>query len=133
MKLGRLRERVIREWVILLLLPALAFRLLVPEGFMPAFGDGALLTMQMCHGDGKSSVIVRLTQGGDEAPDDPQAGHAAPCVFAAAATIAPPVADFAAPDFTARLEHLETPRAVTTAPVRPHHRPQSPRAPPSLV
>jgi hypothetical protein len=133
MKLGRLRARVIREWVVLLLLPALAVRLLVPEGFMPAFGDGAELTMQMCHGDGKSSVIVRLTQGGDEAPDDPQAGHAAPCVFAAAATIAPPAADFAAPEFTARLEHLQTPRAVTTAPVRPHHRPQSPRAPPSLV
>lgn len=133
MNLGRFRARVTREWVILLLLPALAFRLLVPEGFMPAFGDGAELTMQMCHGDGKSSVIVRLTQQSGEAPDDPQAGHAAPCVFAAAATIAPPAADFAVQHFIARLEHQHAPRAVTTAPVRPHHRPQSPRAPPSLV
>jgi hypothetical protein len=133
MKFGRLRARVTREWVILLLLPALAFRLLVPEGFMPAFGDGAELTMQMCHGDGKSSVIVRLTQDGDEAPDSSQAGHSAPCVFAAAATIAPPAADFAVQDFSARLEQLQAPRAVTAAPVRPHHRPQSPRAPPSLV
>ncbi|MDQ1308983.1 MAG: hypothetical protein QG601_251 [Pseudomonadota bacterium] len=133
MRLGRLRAHVTRQWVILLLLPALAFRLLVPEGFMPAFGDGTELTMQMCHGDGKSSVIVRLTQDGGEAPDDSQAAHSAPCVFAAAATIAPPAADFAAPDFTARLEHLQTPRAVTAAPARHHHRPQSPRAPPSLV
>jgi len=133
MKLGWLRARLTRQWVILLLLPALAFRLLVPEGFMPAFGDGAELTMQMCHGDGKSSVIVRLTQDGGEAPDDPQAGHSAPCVFAAAATIAPPAADFAVQDFIPRLEHLQTPRAVTAAPVRHHHRPQSPRAPPSLV
>lgn len=133
MNLGRLRTRVTREWVILLLLPTLAFRLLVPEGFMPAFGDGAELTMQMCHGDGKSSVIVRLTQDGEETPDDPQAAHAAPCVFAAAATIAPPAADFAAPKFTARLELPQTARAVTTAPVRRPHRPQSPRAPPSLV
>jgi hypothetical protein len=133
MNLGRLRSRVTREWVILLLLPALAFRLLVPEGFMPAFGDGVELTMQMCHGDGKSSVIVRLTQHSGEAPDDPQTGHATPCVFAAAATIAPPAADVAVQDFIARLEHQQTPRAVTTAPVRPHHRPQSPRAPPSLV
>jgi hypothetical protein len=133
MNLGWHRARVTRKWVILLLLPALAFRLLVPEGFMPAFGDGAELTMQMCHGDGKSSVIVRLTQDGGEAPDDRQAGHAAPCVFAAAATIAPPAADFAVRDFITRLEHQQPPRAVTAAPARLHHRPQSPRAPPSLV
>jgi hypothetical protein len=133
MKLGRLRAHVTRQWVILLLLPALAFRLLVPEGFMPAFGDGTELTMQMCHGDGKSSVIVRLTQDGGEAPDDPQAAHSAPCVFAAAATIAPPAADFAVQEFIARLEYLQTPLPCTAAPVRPHHRPQSPRAPPSLV
>lgn len=133
MKLGWHRARLTRQWVILLLLPALAFRLLVPEGFMPAFGDGAELTMQMCHGDGKSSVIVRLTQDGGEAPDDPRSGHAAPCVFAAAATVAPPAADVAVQDVITRLEHLQTPRAVTAAPVRHHHRPQSPRAPPSLV
>jgi len=133
MKLGRLRARATRQWVTLLLLPALAFRLLVPEGFMPAFGDGAELTMQMCHGDGKSSVIVRLTQDGGEAPEGSQAGHSAPCVFAAAATVAPPAADFAVQDFIARLEHRQTPRAPAAAPVRPHHRPQSPRAPPSLV
>ena len=133
MKLGRLRARVTREWVILLLLPALAFRLLVPDGFMPAFGDDAVLTMQMCHGDGKSSVIVRLTQGNEEAPDPSQSGHTAPCVFAAAATIAPPAADFAVQDFSAWLAHLQAPRTVAPAPVRPLHRPQSPRAPPSLV
>jgi len=130
---GWLRTRATREWVALLLLPALAFRLLVPEGFMPTFGDGAVLTMQMCHGDGKSSVIVRLTQDGGEAPDEDLARHDAPCVFAAAATVAPPAAGMAAPDFTARLEPRQSPRAVTPASVRSPHPPQSPRAPPSLV
>jgi hypothetical protein len=63
MSLGRLRACVIREWVLLLLLPALALRLLVPEGFMPAFGSDAVLTMQMCHGDGKSSVMAKTRAG----------------------------------------------------------------------
>ena len=133
MYLGRLRACVIREWVLLLLLPALAFRLLVPEGFMPAFGSDAVLTMQMCHGDAKSSMIVRLTQDGSKAPDGSQHGHDAPCVFAAAATVAPPAVDVALPDPRSRLEEPRSPPVATAAPARPHHRPQSPRAPPSLA
>jgi hypothetical protein len=134
MNLGRLRARVLREWVLLLLLPALAFRLLVPQGFMPAFGADAELTMQMCHGDGRSSVIVRLTRDGSEAPGEPQAGHDAPCVFAAAAAVAPPAVDVSLPGFYSRLERLQSPQVATAAPVHPHrHRPQSPRAPPSLA
>ena len=133
MNLGRLRARAIREWVLLLLLPALAFRLLVPEGFMPAFGGDAVLTMQMCHGDGKSSVIVRLTRDGSKAPDGSQAGHDAPCVFAAAATVAPPASDVALPDLSAWLEEPQSLHVASAAPARPHHRPQSPRAPPSPV
>ncbi len=57
---GRLRNRLFRERVVLLLLPVLAFRMLFPAGFMPRFGDDLELTMQMCHGDGKSSVIMSM-------------------------------------------------------------------------
>ena len=89
MSLRRLRARKTREWVCLLLLPALAFRLLVPAGFMPTAGEGFSVTMQMCHGDAKSSVVVRLT-GSGEAPAGQHASHDAPCVFAASATVAPP-------------------------------------------
>jgi hypothetical protein len=132
MNLGRLRTRALRQRLVLLLLPLLAFRVLVPDGFMPSFGDGLEVSMQMCHGDAKSSVVVRLTGGTDEAPGVPQASHEAPCVFAATAgaalqaTIVLPLPGATSPDFIA------APRAAAPSPRTPH-RPQSPRAPPSLV
>jgi hypothetical protein len=131
MSLRRLRARGTREWVYLLLLPALAFRLLVPAGFMPAVGEGLAVTMQMCHGDAKSSIVVRLTTDG-HAPTAPQADHDAPCVFAASATVAPPTLD-ALPQLASA-----TPEAIPLsgrrAPAaRPLHHPQSPRAPPMQV
>lgn len=131
MSLRRLRARATRKWVCLLLLPALAFRLLMPAGFMPAVGDDLSITMQMCHGDAKSSVVVRLTGAGDE-PTAPQANHEAPCVFAASATVAPPALaalpqlSAAAPD---AIPVTERPGPVA----RPLHHPQSPRAPPVKV
>ena len=39
-------------WVALLLLPALACRMLVPPGFMPGTDANHVPTMQMCHGAG---------------------------------------------------------------------------------
>jgi len=131
MSLRRLRARATREWVYLLLLPALAFRLLVPAGFMPTVGEGLAVTMQMCHGDAKSSIVVRLTTD-DDAPAVPRADHDAPCVFAASATVAPPTLDAppqlssATPEAVPLLEH----RAPAA---RPLHHPQSPRAPPMQV
>lgn len=131
MRLGRFRARAIREWVSLLLLPALAFRLLVPAGFMPSFGDGVHVTMQMCHGDALSSVVVRLT--GDPVPSGRDGKvHEAPCLFAATATtpvapaIALPAPVFGAPD-------APPPPRVGAALLPQTHRPQSPRAPPSLI
>jgi hypothetical protein len=131
MILGRLRARAAREWVYLLLLPALAFRLLVPAGFMPTVGDDLAVTMQMCHGDAKSSIVVRLT-GADDAPAAPHATHDAPCVFAASATVAPPaVADV--PQLSSSPPEA-IPAPAPTGPVaRPLHHPQSPRAPPMHV
>jgi len=131
MNLCRLRARKTREWVCLLLLPALAFRLLVPAGFMPTASDGFSVTMQMCHGDAKSSVVVRLTGAGD-APAGPDAGHDAPCVFAASATDAPPSLAVAPLAHAAAPQSDPLPQQRVPA-LRSLHQPQSPRAPPTYV
>ena len=73
-----------RTWVTLLVLPALAFRLLIPAGFMPGVGAGFTITMQMCHGAGPLP-----TPAGHD-PGQPQPRHDSPCVFAAAGMVAPP-------------------------------------------
>jgi hypothetical protein len=132
MSLGRLRARTLRERVVLLLLPALAFRLLFPAGFMPRFGDDLELSMQMCHGDGKSSAIIRVLDDTPAAPGDDRGRHEAPCVFAA-------VSAFAAPAPAPAALEVATPDAVPPAPrapapaLRVTHRSQAPRAPPLMV
>ena len=131
MDLRRLRARRTREWVYLLLLPALAFRLLVPAGFMPTVGDDLAVTMQMCHGDARSSIVVRLTAD-EDAPAAPQASHEAPCVFAASAAVAP--SSFDALPQLASVTPAAVPLPERPAPAaRPLHHPQSPRAPPMHV
>jgi len=133
MNLGRLRRPTHQVWVILLLLPALGLRLSVPEGFMPA-GDGAHpLAMQMCHGDPRSSAVIRLSgKAGDSTDEAPQAQPHGSCPFAAGAAAAPPVSPpglraVAPPDASA------PPVAPAAAVVSTRHRPQSPRAPPSVA
>jgi hypothetical protein len=131
MNLRRLRKRTTREWVYLLLLPALAFRLVVPAGFMPTVGDDLAVTMQMCHGDAKSSIVVRLT-GADDAPAAPHANHQTPCVFAASATIAPPAIAVVPQLPCVAPEAIPAPEFAGPV-ARPLHHPQSPRAPPTPV
>jgi hypothetical protein len=132
MRLGRLRNRQLRERVVLLLLPVLAFRMLFPAGFMPRFGDDLELSMQMCHGDGKSSVIVRLLDDAPGAPAHGDGQHEAPCVFAASSAAAPPDAPPAA--LNAAMRPATAPLPTAAAPVLRHaHHPQSPRAPPQPV
>ena len=125
-----MHRRGVRGWVALLLAPALALRLLVPDGFM-AGGAGGTLTMQMCHGDARSSAVIRLTQG-DEAPTPHDGDHESPCVFAAtAATAPPPLA--AIPLEGTPLSQAPEPAPTTAPELRNTHRTQSPRAPPSMV
>lgn len=125
-----MHRRRVRGWAALLLAPALALRLLVPEGFM-AGESGGTLTMQMCHGDARSSAVIRLTRG-DEAPAPHDGEHASPCMFAAtAATAPPPLA--AIPLEGARLPQAPAPARVTAPDIRNIHRTQSARAPPSMV
>ena len=126
-----MHRRRVRAWVALLLAPALALRLLVPEGFMAGTGDGATLTMQMCHGDARSSAVIRLTQD-PQAPADHGGNHEAPCVFAATASTAPPPLA-AIPLETAPVPPARPTVRATAPAYRNTHRTQSPRAPPSRV
>ena len=133
MHLGRLRARRFRRQVILLLLlPVLAFRLLFPAGFMPRFGDDLELSMQMCHGDARSSTVMRLLADGPAAPGDDERQHDAPCVFAAVGAFAPPEPTLAALDVAGH-EIVGAPPIAPAPTLRLPHRPQSPRAPPLPV
>lgn len=125
-----MHRRRVRGWVALLLAPALALRLLVPDGFMAGSADGTL-TVQMCHGDGRSSMVIRSTQG-EQSPAPHGGDHAAPCVFAATAATAPPPL---AANVLAGAPVPQVPESARiTAPLlRSLHRTQSPRAPPSTV
>ena len=131
MNLRRLGARATREWVCLLLLPALAFRLLVPAGFMPTVGEDFAVTMQMCHGDPQSSLVVRLTAN-ENAPATPQASHDAPCVFAASTTVAPPTLPALPRLSSATPDAVPLPDRPAPA-ARPLHHPQSPHAQPMHV
>ena len=75
----------------LVVVPALLCRLLVPPGFMLGAGTDSSLTMQMCHGAGPLPVPA----GEDGTGGQPR--HDSPCVFAAAATVAPPPVDLPLP------------------------------------
>lgn len=115
----------------LLVLPALAFRLLIPAGFMPGAGDGYALTMQMCRGDGRSGEVIRVVAQ-DPEPAGRDTAHEAPCVFAASGTPAPAPAPAFVLVREVSVAPCERPR-VATAPLLAPHRKQSPRAPPLMV
>ena len=135
MSLGRLRARKLRGWVVLPLLPVLALRLLVPEGFMPRFGEHLELSVQMCHGDSRSAAAMRMLQDEVPAPaghDGEDGQQHSACTFAATAAATPPDAT---PALLGALTGPTTeplPRLAAPA-LSLHHRPQSPRAPPHLV
>ena len=132
MNLGRLRASTLRERVILLLLPALAFRLLFPAGFMPRFGDDLELSMQMCHGDAGSSAIIHALETPPASPDDERGRHEAPCVFAALGALATVEPLTAALALAAHTDIVRQPVAPAPA-LRVTHRSQAPRAPPLTV
>jgi hypothetical protein len=132
MSLGRLRTRKLRGWVILPLLPVLALRLLVPEGFMPRFGEHLELSVQMCHGDGKSSAAMRMLQDDAPAPAGDDGQQHSACTFAATAAATPPDPTVAVLGAVTGSATEPLPRLA--APALPlQHRPQSPRAPPNPV
>ena len=125
-----LHERKTRLLVGLLLLPALAARLMVPQGFMPGTGADDAPTMQMCHGAGPLPAATHPLPAGDDPAPTQGEHHEAPCVFAAAGAAAPP------PVPTAVLGAAPAPDPGLAQPEfscvqRAIHRAQSARAPPA--
>lgn len=127
--LPRLRARR-RHWV-LLVVPALALRALIPVGFMPvAAADG--LSIELCPDAGAAPF--------ERAAHDPLAHHHhqhgpgghAPCLYAASATLASAPAEAAGLAQRAPESHAveAAPSARTFVPSI--LRTQSPRAPPLL-
>lgn len=84
------QRRKVRLLVWLLLLPALACRIVVPPGFMPGTSTGHGFSVQMCHGAGP----MPMGTSHDGATRSPAPGvgthHESPCVFAAVGSAAPP-------------------------------------------
>jgi hypothetical protein len=79
-----------------LALIAIAIRAVVPVGFMLSSSSDRWIVVTMCSGSGPTQLALNLDTGEHsegEAPahdDQGEAAHHAPCVFAAAATPAPP-------------------------------------------
>lgn len=84
------QRRTVRRLVWLLLLPALACRIVMPSGFMPGSGAGHEFTVQMCHGAGP--LPMGTSPDGPNRSRGPGDGthHESPCVFAAVGSAAPP-------------------------------------------
>jgi hypothetical protein len=124
------RQRT-RVWVVLLLLPALLSRVIVPPGFMPGSGADHAPTMQMCHGAGP------LPRSSDAPPADHRGGsdraaHQTTCVFAATGMSAPPPVVMQPSDGQGA-PHAMPARPLPAAVYRSPHQPYSPRAPPPPV
>jgi hypothetical protein len=128
--LSPLRNERTRLIVGLLLVPALALRVLVPPGFMPGMGADDAPTMQMCHGAGPLPAPASpLPAGQDPAPDQGK-HHESPCAFAAAGSSAPPPAA-AVPMSTASAAEVGPATSILVFVPRSFHRAQAARAPPA--
>lgn len=87
-----------RRALFALALIAIAVRALIPAGFMLAAGgpsrDQIVVTLCSSHGGGQAVLDLATGQlvDDDAAPSDDAGSKDAPCVFAAAALLAPPMA-----------------------------------------
>jgi hypothetical protein len=132
MQVGWFHRRKTHLLVGLLLMPALALRVLVPPGFMPGTTGGDAPTMQMCHGAGPLPASTQPIPDGDEPSPSQGAHHEAPCVFAAAGTAAPPPITVLVPGASPAADvGLPTPHFVLVR--KTHHRTQAARAPPAVL
>jgi hypothetical protein len=129
---GWLHRQRGRRWLVALLLPVLAARLLVPQGFMPSSGADHGLTLQMCHGAGPVPAGVERASGSETGEPGSDTPHDAPCLFASTGSAAPPPVLLASPTIVPAPEG-GAPRFVPSPPQRPLHHDHSPRAPPSAL
>jgi hypothetical protein len=125
-------RRSTRLLVALCLLPALAFRVLVPPGFMPGTGADDAPTLQMCHGAGRLPASTQPVPTDDDPAPDQAPHHEAPCVFAATGSAAPP--PFVSVDVAAAqaFDAASSPPDLTFD-QRTLHRSQAARAPPAGI
>jgi hypothetical protein len=138
--MGRARSRQFHLAALVLLLPALLSRALIPAGFMPAADPHGVLALQMCS-TGTFGVmklprvdrdsLLRAFDPGEQTP----LGHGdrpAPCDFALASSgAAPPPAPVTAILATLPREPRPQPLGDRQPPVAERfEHPQQPRAPP---
>lgn len=130
----RIRESQMHRLVLAVaVLLALAMRVLVPVGFMPAVHDGGIV-VQLCSDAGGKAVTLDI---GGKAPRDRPSSADGSCLFAAAAghgfvAVGDPEALVPPPLWQVMLvggpvAHLTVHRLA--APPPPSHAPPSPRAP----
>ena len=123
---------VLNKAAVHLALVAMLLRALLPAGWMPSGAtEQHASPIMLC--PGMDRMAMPMPAGHDEHPA-PQADHAkhGVCIFAAAAPLASPAADVAAPIVTAAVDTVFTQRrdsAVSTS----AYRPNAARAPPSLA
>lgn len=125
-----IQNRSTRLLVGLFLLPALAFRVMVPPGFMPATGTDDAPTMQMCHGAGPLPASTHPMPAGDDPAPEQGQHHEAPCVFAAAGSAAPPPPASLALD-APHVDYVDTLTPDFVFVQKALHRAQAARAPPA--
>ena len=104
-----------------LALAAMLLRALLPDGWMPVAGPSpfTICSVDAGHHDGKS-------------PADQEHSHA-PCSFAAAAPLAPPVMAAFTFGSWAHASHLEFPSTDNHSARAPPYRPNAARAPPAFA
>lgn len=130
--LVRLRRRNVRDTAIAWVLAALAFRALVPAGFMFGSGEGHTLTVELCHGAGSALTVVHYGDDGRPLEPRPDSRPEGQCPFAATALLAPPpVIPVAAAIHVARDEQTASPD-LPQLPQEPSRLPGA-RAPPFLT
>lgn len=98
--------RQVRSWFVRLLLIAVLFRALIPQGYMPDVSAGAdgLIKFVICSGSGIGGKVVSLDGDGKPAGGDQPSHIGEPCVFAASLHVALPIlasADVPKPEFVA--------------------------------
>lgn len=132
MHLGSFGRRSSRVLVGLFVLPALALRVLVPQGFMPGTGADDAPTMQMCHGAGPLPAPTQHVPGGGHPAPGQGQHHQAPCVFATAGAAAPPTPVALALDVAlVSVVNARVPDVLVIQ--RAQHRAQAARAPPARI
>ncbi|MGL4396181.1 MAG: DUF2946 family protein [Hyphomicrobium sp.] len=82
-----IRNRVLRVWVVRLLVLAFAFRALIPVGYMPDFSalSNGVLKVVICTANG--SKTVDIDADGKLQPANPNAHDHHPCAFTGLAAI----------------------------------------------